>query len=468
MAVKTWFPPLAQPAIEFAETPLSVISGAIPPALNGTLYRNGAGRLQRGGRPVGHWFDGDGAILAVHFAAGNASATYRYVKTSGYLQEEQRDRFLFANYGMTAPGFIWNNWIRPIKNAANTSVLALPDKLLALWEGACPHALDRRDLTTIGLDNLEGLQPQDTYSAHPKVDPHSGEIYNFGITLGAKISLNLYKSDATGKVIQRNAIALDSAPALHDWVLAGRYLVFFIPPVRINLLAVLSGLVPFGDAMEWKPKIGTQIFVIDRDTLTLVSRGEANPWYQWHFANGCEEDDGTIAIELARYDDFRTNQYLREVASGNTHTVARSTLWRVRLNPQTGIPISLDELSDRHCEFPIVEPQTVGQPWRYTYLNAHRDGADPVQDVFNAIALYDRTTETMTVTDLGAQRYPSEPIFAPHDGDRGWLLSVVYDGQLDESQVWIYDRDRLDDEPVCRLQLPEVIPHSFHGTWRSS
>jgi len=35
--------------------------------------------------------------------------------------------------GMTAPGPIWNQWLKPINNVANTSVLALPDKLLALW-----------------------------------------------------------------------------------------------------------------------------------------------------------------------------------------------------------------------------------------------------------------------------------------------------------------------------------------------
>jgi len=39
----------------------------IPEGLRGSLYRNGPARLERGGVRVGHWFDGDGAILAVHF-----------------------------------------------------------------------------------------------------------------------------------------------------------------------------------------------------------------------------------------------------------------------------------------------------------------------------------------------------------------------------------------------------------------
>jgi len=47
-------------------------------------------------------------------------------------------------------------------------------------------------------------------------------------------------------------------------------------------LLVLSGLSSFSDALEWKPSKGTQFLVVDRETLSLVSRGETEPWYQWH------------------------------------------------------------------------------------------------------------------------------------------------------------------------------------------
>jgi all-trans-8'-apo-beta-carotenal 15,15'-oxygenase len=66
------------------------IIGAIPPALQGSLYRNGPARLERQGRRVGHWFDGDGAVLAVHFGQGQAAATYRYVRSAGYVDEQSR------------------------------------------------------------------------------------------------------------------------------------------------------------------------------------------------------------------------------------------------------------------------------------------------------------------------------------------------------------------------------------------
>jgi carotenoid cleavage dioxygenase-like enzyme len=272
-----WAKAIAQPATEFPATSLPVLSGAIPASLRGTLYRNGPARLERGGIRVGHWFDGDGAILAVHFTDGNATGLYRYVQTDGYQEEAAADQLLYGNYGMTAPGPIWNQWRKPIKNAANTSVLALPDKLLALWEGGKPYALNLETLETWGQDDLGGLSGSLPYSAHPKRDRLTGDIFNFGISPGKNATLNVYKSDSTGKIKQKTAVTLDGVPLVHDFVLAGQYLVFFVPPVRLNALPLLVGLSNYSDSLEWQPSKGTQFLIFDRETLSLVSRGETEP-----------------------------------------------------------------------------------------------------------------------------------------------------------------------------------------------
>jgi carotenoid cleavage dioxygenase-like enzyme len=482
---KAWAKAIIPPATEFPPTQLPIISGKIPQGLRGTLYRNGPGRLERGGVRVGHWFDGDGAILAVHFntslgiggspltkggqGGSNATAVYRYVQTSGYLEESQAGKFLYGNYGMTAPGPIWNQWLKPVKNAANTSVLALPDKLLALWEGGKPHALDLQTLETKGLDNLSGLSDNLPYSAHPKCDPKTGEIFNFGISPGINSILNIYKSDSTGKIIQTGRAILEGLPLIHDFVLAGQYLVFFIPPVRINLLSVLTGFYSYSDAMEWKPQLGTQVLIFDRETLSLVSRGETEPWFQWHFSNGYVDDRGSIVIDFVRFEDFTTNQRLKQVAAGETNTVAEGTFWQVFINPETGLAIASQQLLDRACEFPIVPPSQVGHNSRYTYLSMHRKGADIGRELFGAIACFDHHTQTLTAADLGDNRYPTEPIYAPdaENSEKGWILTVVYDGNSDTSEVWVFDSLALDSEPVCKLGLPSVIPPGFHGTWRA-
>lgn len=464
----TWGKAIAQPGKEFPPTPLPILSGKIPQGLRGSLYRNGPGRLQRGSVPVGHWFDGDGAILAVHFTNEGATGLYRYVQTAGYQQEAAAGKFLYPNYGMTTPGSMWQRWGKSVKNAANTSVLPLPDKLLALWEGGKPHALDLQTLETWGTDNLTQLDKEATFSAHPKCDPETGEIFNFGVVPGLNATLRVYKSDATGKIIQQQSVKLDGLPLVHDFVLAGQYLVFFVPPVRVNLLPAALGIRSFSDAMEWQPQRGTQILVFDRETLSLVTRSEAEPWYQWHFANGYVDTTKSIVVDFVQYKNFLTNQRLKEVATGQTRTAAEGTLWQVRLDPHTGKVIERQQLLDRFCEFPVVPPSQVGQASQYTYLSLHRVGVDISQEIYGAIARFNHQTNTLTEADLGENCYPSEPLYVIDalNPEQGWVLTVVYDGKGDRSEVWVFDSNGLEEEPVCRLELPSVIPFSFHGKWK--
>jgi all-trans-8'-apo-beta-carotenal 15,15'-oxygenase len=465
----SWQKAIASPATEFSTTPLSIISGAIPAELKGTLYRNGPGRLTRGKQRVGHWFDGDGAILAVHFQDGSASAVYQYVQTEGYLAESKADKYLYPNYGMTAPGAFWNNALKPVKNSANTSVLALEDRLLALWEGGVPHSLDLANLSTLGADNLGDTLKDLPFSAHPKVDLATGEIFNIGVSAGKDSKLHLYKCDAMGKIKQTNSLPLSGLPLIHDFVLAGDYLVFFLSPVRVNVLPVLLGQKAYSEAMEWKPQLGTEIWICDRHKLSLIAQGETDPWFQWHYTNGYVDGNGAIVTEFVRYEDFQTNQYLKEVATGNTKTPAKGTLWQGIIEPQTAKVIKIEQLLDCHCEFPTVAPQNVGQDWRYTYLATHRQSdIDISQELLTAIAKYDRQTGKLSVVDLGANMYPSEPIYVPQtkDSETGWLITVVYNSDRDLSEVRIYNSDRLENEPTCTLALPSVIPPGFHGTWK--
>lgn len=467
---KAWAIAIAQPAAEFPPTSLPLVAGEIPQGLRGTLYRNGPARLERSGMRMGHWFDGDGAILAVHFTDSGATGLYRYVQTTGYKEEAEHGQLLYGNYGMTAPGLFWNKWFKAIKNVANTSVLALPDKLLALWEGGKPYALDLQSLETRGEDDLSGLHNVLPYSAHYKRDPDTGEIFNFGISPGINAQLNLYKSNSTGKIVKKTSFPLEGVPLVHDFVMAGQYLIFFVPPVRLNPLPVLIGLSSYSDALEWQPQLGTQFLVFDRETLSLVSRGETEPWYQWHFANGYVDTSGSVIVDLVRYEDFQTNQYLKEVATGQTHTPAKSTLSRISLEPQAGKVKAIEQVLDRDCEFPIIPQHLTGQASRYTYLSVHRQGVDTSGEMYGAIARYDHQTENLTIADMGENRYPMEPIYTPdlQNPDKGWIVTVVYDGNIDQSQVVVLDSDRLDESPVCRLGLPSVVPMGFHGTWRQA
>ena len=129
-----------------------------------------------------------------------------------------------------------------------------------------------------------------------------------------------------------------------------------------------------------------------------------------------------------------------------------------------------EEVLNRHCEFPVVSPSEVGQLSRYTYLSVQREGVDISQEMFGAIARFDSHTGSLTCADFGENRYPSEPIYAPDilNPDRGWILTLVYDGNSDSSEVWIFDSEGIAGEPVCTLALPSVVPMGFHGTWKAA
>jgi carotenoid cleavage dioxygenase-like enzyme len=257
---------------------------------------------------------------------------------------------------------------------------------------------------------------------------------------------------------------------IHDWVMAGRYLVFLVPPVRIDVLPVLLGLRSYSDAMRWQPERGTQVLIFDRETLALVARSETDPFYQWHFGNGaCNEATGDqIMLDLARYPDFSTNEHLREVASGRTVTPAKASLWRMTLDPRTAQIQDFSEMSPRSIEFPMVPADAVGRSWPRTYMAAHRAQTDATAERYDALACFDHRLEQLEEADLGDGRYPSEPIIAPDATDRTrcWLLSVVYDGNSHRGEIWIYDAAHLADGPECVLALPQPIPLSFHGCWR--
>jgi all-trans-8'-apo-beta-carotenal 15,15'-oxygenase len=465
----SWQGAFKHPAPEFTSTELPIVAGEIPLGLQGNMYRNGPGRFGRGGVRVGHWFDGDGAVLKVAFTDGAANGVYRYVQTAGYLAEAEADRLLYAGYGTIGSKHLYQRLQRGVKNTANTSVLPLPDKLLALWEGGNPHALDLDTLATMGIDNLGLDRSKFAYSAHPKIDPDTGFIYNFGISTGLKVKLHIYQSDCSGKVIEQNAIALPGIVMIHDFCLAGKYLVFCIPPLRASIPLLMLGKASFGESLKWQPELGTEIVIFDRDTLELVSRNTVEPWYQWHFCNGYVDDAENIIIDLISYQDFTTDRYLAEIVTGKITTDVIGTLWQLTIDPQSGKLIYREELSPRGCELPEIDRTRTGKNWRYSYLSTHRTDIAPTGEMLTTISRFDRQDRTMTTANLDAHLYASTPIYAPdRSSNGGWVLTVIYDSKLDCSQLWVFDRDRLDESPACILQLPSIVPMGFHGAFVAS
>ena len=88
------------------------------------------------------------------------------------------------------------------------------------------------------------------FSAHPKVDPETGELFNFGIDYGAKTTLTPYRLDK-GALTRLPPVTLPYPVMNHDFVLTQNYLAFCLGPILVPLAEMILGFRSFDGALHW-------------------------------------------------------------------------------------------------------------------------------------------------------------------------------------------------------------------------
>ena len=161
----------------------------MPAALRGTLFRNGAGRNDLGGHWFPHWFDGDGMISAIRFDDAGIHYFNRYVRTKNYLDETRAGRIVHRGFGKMRPGGVIGNALPPAGQCVqHFGRRRTTSGCCRCGKAARPMSLDPRTLETLGLEDFGGQVS--AFSAHPKTDPRSGELFNFGIDYGRRTTLD--------------------------------------------------------------------------------------------------------------------------------------------------------------------------------------------------------------------------------------------------------------------------------------
>jgi len=128
-----------------AEYEIGDIEGMLPRTLRGTLFRNGPGNFERGGKRYAHILDGDGLLcrFTIDGPTGRARFTSRFVRTPEFEAEREADKILFRNTFGTQPEGLWANFGRmAVKNVANTNVKMWGGRVYALWEAGLPCRVD--------------------------------------------------------------------------------------------------------------------------------------------------------------------------------------------------------------------------------------------------------------------------------------------------------------------------------------
>ncbi|NLU84561.1 carotenoid oxygenase family protein, partial [Rhodococcus sp. HNM0569] len=441
------------------------VEGVFPPGLHGVLYRIGPGRLDVGGHPVHHIFDGDGMVSRLDLAPGRLHYRNRYVRTRSFAETTARGRPP-KGFGTQRVGGPLANALRFPDNLANTNVLVHDDALYALWEGGRPHRLDADSLHTYGPESFGGaLKRLGAFSAHPKRDPRTGEVFNFGLDFFPRPTIRCYRLDRAGTLHGIASVPIPSLGFVHDFALTERHMVFVLGPLVVrHPIPVALGLRPFDHALSYEPDRGTRIVLVPRDggEPTVF---EHDALLYFHVTNAHEDGDRTV-VELVAHDGDAGwagwNRHLHDYR-GNAGPAFGGTLTRLVVDRRAR-RVTSSVLSENGCEFPQLDPRVAASRHRHTYLaEASTTGGDP-----DSIATIDHDTGA-------ARRYVAddgnticEPLFAP-DPDtagegRGWLLSLEHQPRRHASRLIVLRADRPDDGPVAAAQLPHHVPMTGQGS----
>jgi carotenoid cleavage dioxygenase-like enzyme len=453
-----WLTGLYEPVDDELDATGLEVTGDLPPGLCGTFLRNGPNPAFP---PLGryHLFDGDGMLHGVTFRGGRVSYRNRWIASRGLEVERRAGRALYSglsDFRLPEPEVIAEGGM--MKNTANTHVVNHAGRILALME-ACPPTEVTPDLATVGEYDFGGALAG-AMTAHPKVDPATGEMVFFGYSPFPP-HLRVHSAAPDGTLTWSTPVELPRGVMMHDFVVTERRVVIFDLPAVFDIEGMLGGA--GGGVMRWVPDHGARVGVLDRgapgDTIRWV---EVDPFWVFHFLNGWDDGEAVVA-EGCRAD--RLN-----VTFGDAEPEAvPASLCRWRIDPTTGT-VSTDQIDDLPADFPRMADSAAGLAARYGYLATARRW-DAVDVEFGGVTKYDLLADVTSDLQWGAGEAGGEAVFAP-DPDRspvtagedaGWLLCFVNDKATRATDLVVADAQAM--EEVARIRLPRRVPSGFHGSW---
>ena len=463
---------------ELTNEPLNTIKGENIDELNGTLFRNGPGILERGGQWVHHPFDGDGMITAIKFDNGKPLLTNKFVRTKGFLEETKINKFIYRGvFGTQKSGGILNNALDlKFKNIANTHVVKLGNEILALWEAAGPHALDPNNLDTIGLTTLSGvLKTNEAFSAHPKSDFNSNAsselLVTFGVQTGPKSTIRLMEfsnaGENSGELIVDRKDTFNGFAFLHDFAITTNWAIFLQNAIDFNPLPFVMGQKGAAQCLKSNPNKKAKFFIIPRESGLFKGQPpitiDAPDGFVFHHVNAFEKDSNII-LDSIFYDDFPSvgpDENFRDI---NFDNYPEGNLKRSIINLK-GKTSKLETLSSQCCEFATVNPKFLGLKASYSWMACtdKKIGNAPLQ----AIKKINLNTKEEISWSAAPSGFVSEPIMVPSKAsnkeDDGYIFVLLWNGRRRGSDLVILDAKDLKE--LATYELPISIPHGLHGSW---
>jgi carotenoid cleavage dioxygenase len=384
------------------------------------------------------------------------------VRTAAWQEEDRAGESPYWGIMSTLKG-------RPdlrLKDSANTDVIAHGGKAVASWYLAgIPYLVDPVTLETLRPAPEYVRAPGNGFSAHPKVDEHTGELLYFDY--GHEHPYMWYGViDAAGTLKHHVPIELPGSRLPHDMAITEHYSILHDLPVFHDDEAYAAGR----HKIRFDAALPTRFGVIPRYGQPGELRWfEFSPCFLYHVVNAWEEGEEIVMVACRYMPARRADGAIDEQRTA--HQIATlmmdARLWRYRMNLRTGA--TREECLDDgpNIEFPTYDSRLTGRRSRYGYLVDH----DPNILRWTGLRKYD----TDTGQCLGAWSdghdhcWYSESWFAPKDRqvaeDDGYVVSFVWNAATRSQQLQVFDARDIGHGPVARVRLPNRIPPGFHACW---
>ncbi|HEX4961575.1 MAG TPA: carotenoid oxygenase family protein [Thermoanaerobaculia bacterium] len=450
------------------------VEGEVPPFLRGTYYLNGPARFARGEVRYRHWLDGDGMVCALRFGVdGETHLTARFARGTKLTDEEAAGRALYRAFGTSFPG---DRLVRGIalESPLNVSVYPFAGTLLAFGEQGLPWELDPHTLETRGLHTFGGvLNPLSPFAAHPKIDPATGELFNFGVSFSAtQPSLNLYRFAAGGELIYRQRLPLPEPRSLHDFLLAGRHVAFFLGPYWLDMESLRQGHTLL-DSLRWEPERGSHLLIARRDDGEAVASVAVGNRYVLHGINAFEDpaDANHLMVDVLEldrpvYDQYSVPDLFSDVAPGRPV--------RLTIDLATGELAGRQEIAyDKAPDFPAIDPDLAGRPYKDFWMLGISQTGRPGRKTFDQVvhASWDHP-ERVDVWQAPPGHYlGGEPAFAANPSNpagSGAVICQRFDAAKGESAFLVFDAFDVAAGPVAVLPLEQPLHLGFHALFAGS